>query len=131
MCSQSSDISQMREITNSQRVNRGKKLAHSIDDSKTARKAAKLVWMFLSDADAKPFTLTSHDALWPVGLSLEEKMTMKQPRTLKFKTTEDGEFTASFVGKVKRVQQDEATEVLTKKRKNRMDEPAANISSLR
>ena len=58
-------------------------------------------------------------------------MTMKQPRTLKFKTTEDGEFTASFVGKVKRVQQDEATEVLTKKRINRMDEPAANISSLR
>ena len=131
MCSQSSVISQMREITNRQRVNRGKKLAHSIDDSKTARKASKLVWMFLSDADTKPFTLTSHDALWPVGLSLEEKMTMKQPRTFMFKTTEDGEFTASFVGKVKRVEQDEATELLTKKRKNRMDEPAANISSLR
>ena len=85
--------------------------------------------MFLSDADTKPFTLTSHDALWPVGLSLEEKMTMKQPRTLM--TTDVGEFTASFVGKVKRLQQDEATEVLTKKRKNRMDEPAANIRTLR
>ena len=103
------------------------KLAHSIDDSKTTRKSAKLVGMFLSNDDAKPFSLTSHDYLWPVKLSLEGKMTMKQPRTLKFKTTEDGEFRESFVGKVKQVQKDA---VLTKKRKNRMDEPAANISSL-
>ena len=116
MCSQSSVNYQMKELTSLQRVNRGVKLAHNIHDSKTTRKTAKVVWRFLSDVDTMPHTLTSHDFLWPVGLSLEVKKTMKKPRTLKFKTTEDGGFTASFVRIVKLVQQDAATEVLTKKR---------------
>ena len=121
----------MKELTSLQGENRGMKLAHNIDDSKTTRKTAKVVWRFLSEVDTKPYTLTSHDSLWPVGFSLEVKMTMKKPRTLKFKTTEDGEFTASFVRIVKRVQQDAATEVHNKKRKNMIDATAANNSSLR
>ena len=130
MCSQSSVNYQMKELTSLQCVNKAVKLAHNIDDSKTTRKTAKVVWRFLSDVDTTPHTLTSHDFLWPVAFSLEVKMTMKKPRTLKFKTTEDGEFLASFVRIVKLVQQDAATEVFTKKRKI-IDEPAANNSSLR
>ena len=54
----------MKELASLQRENRGMKLAHNIDDSKTTRKTANVVWRFLSEVDTKPYTLTSHDSLY-------------------------------------------------------------------
>ena len=78
-----------------------------------------------------PFTLTCNQSSWPEGVSLEDKMNMTQPTKLKFSTTGDGTFWASFVGKVKTTQSKQASDVVAKKRQKKMDEPAANVSSVR
>ena len=78
-----------------------------------------------------PFTLTCNHSSWPEGVSLEDKMNMTQPTKLKFSTTGDGTFWASFVGKVMTAQSKQASEVVAKKRQKKMDEPAANVSSVR
>ena len=131
MNSQSSVASGSGGLTNSKRLNKGVKISQHSEDPKLARKAGKLVWMFLGDNDSKPFTLTCNHSSWPEGLSLEDMMNMTKPTKLQFSTTGDGTFWASFVGKVKTTQSMQASEVVAKKRQTKIDEPAANISSVR
>ena len=131
MISQSSVASGSGCLTNSQRLNKGVNISQHIEDPKLARKAGKLVWMFLGDNDMKPFTVTCNHSSWPEAVSLEDKMNRTQPTKLKFSTTGDGTFWASFVGKVKTTQSKQASEVVAKKRQKKMDEPAANVSSVR
>ena len=131
MNSQTSVASGSGGLTNSQRLNKGVKISQHVEDPKLAKKAGKLVWMFLGDNDMNPFTLTCNHSSWPEGVSLEDKMNMTQPTKLKFSTTGDGTFWASFVGKVKTTQSKQASAVVTKKRQKKMDEPAANVSSIR
>ena len=131
MNSQSSVASGSGGLTNSQQLNKGFKISQHFEDQKLARKAGKLVWMFLGDNDSKPFTLMCFHSSWPEGLSLEDKMNMTQPTKLKFSTTGDGTFWASFVGKVKTTQSKQACEVVAQKRQKKMDEPAVNVSSVR
>ena len=117
MTSQSSVASGSGGLTNSQR-NKGVKISQHIEDPKFASKAGNLVLMFLGDTDSNPFTLTCNHSSRPEGLYLEDKMNMTQPTKLKFSTTGDGTFWASFVGKVK-TQSKQASEVVAKKRQKR------------
>ena len=57
MNSQSNVTSGSGGLTNSQRLNKGVKISEHFEDPKLARKAGKLVWMFLGDNDMNPLTL--------------------------------------------------------------------------
>ena len=129
--SQSNVASESGGLANSQRLNKGVEISQHVEDPKLARKAGKLVWMLPGDNDMNPFTLTCNHSSWPEGVSLEDKTNMTQPTKLKFSTTGDRTFWASFVGKVKTTQSKQASEVVAKKRQKKMDEPAANVSSVR
>ena len=73
MNSQSSVASGSGGLTNSQWLNKGVKISQHIEDPKLARKAGKLVWMFLADKDMNPFTLTCNHSSWPEVVSLEKR----------------------------------------------------------
>ena len=123
--------SQPFSIVKLQRKNRGVKIIRDDETEENKRKAAKLIWFFIAQGETTPFSLPSNDSRWPTDITLTDKLTMDSSRVVTFKTTGDGEFSAQFIGKVKRKYQDEASQKITRKRIQNPEGSVADISRIR
>ena len=99
------------------------------DSPADIKKAQSLRWVFYNKYDPNPFALEFNESIWPINISLADKLSMAKNRKLNFKTTDSGRFRASFFKIVPADELDKVTMGITLKIAN-ADKSMSDISSI-